>query len=47
MTFVFYLFHGLGLSSRADTGYRQTNVDCWTNALVEEFGLEENLPIRD
>lgn len=42
-----YLFHGLDLSSRADTTHRQTDINGGTDTLVEQLGLKENLPIRD
>lgn len=41
------LFHGLDLSSGADTTHRETNVDGRTDTLVEEFTLQENLTVCD
>lgn len=42
-----YLLHGPGLGSRADSGHRQTHVDSWTDTLVEQLGLQENLRQTD
>ena len=41
------LLHSLKLGSRSDTGDRETDVDGWSNTLVEEFGFQENLSISD
>lgn len=41
------LLHGLELSSGSDTGDRKTDVDGWTDTLVEEFGLQEDLAVGD
>ena len=41
------LLHGLNLSSRSDTGHRETDVNSWTNSLVEKLSLEENLSISN
>ena len=40
------LLHGPGLGSRSDTGHRQTDVDGWTNTLVEQLSLQEDLSER-
>jgi hypothetical protein len=41
------LFHSLNLSGRSDTRYRKTDINGWTNTLVEEFGFEENLTVSN
>ena len=41
------LFHGLGLGSRSDTRYRQTDVNSGTNTLVEQLSFQENLSVSD
>ena len=41
------LLHGLELSGGTDTGDRKTDVDGWTNTLVEEFGFQEDLTVGD
>ena len=42
-----YLFHGLGLGSRSDTRYRQTDVNSGTNTLVKQLSFQENLSVSD
>ena len=37
------LLHGLGLGSGSDTRHRQTDVDGWTDTLVEQLALQEDL----
>src|SRR5699024_3832373 len=39
------LLHALGLSSATNTGNRNTDVNCRTNALVEQVGLQEDLAV--
>lgn len=41
------LLHGLKLGSRTDTRHGKTDVNGWSDTLVEEFGLQENLSISD
>merc|ERR1719341_1587092 len=41
------LLHGLGLSSRADTGHGQTDVDGGSDTLVEQLCLQEDLSVSD
>jgi len=41
------LFHSFDLGGRSDTRYRKTDINGWTNTLVEEFGFEENLAISN
>lgn len=41
------LFHGLNLSSGTDTRDGQTDVDSWSDTLVEQLSLQENLTISD
>ena len=41
------LFHSFDLSGRTDTRYRKTDINGWTNTLVEKFGFKENLAISD
>merc|ERR1719500_2410709 len=41
------LLHGLGLSSRTDTGHRQTDVDGGSDTLVEQLCLQEDLSVSD
>ena len=41
------LLHGLDLGCGTDTRYGKTDVNGRTYTLVEEFGFEENLAIRD
>merc|ERR1719464_1485787 len=41
------LLHGLGLSSRTDTGHGQTDVNGGTNTLVEQLCLQEDLSVSD
>ena len=41
------LFHGLDLSSGADTTDREADVDGWSDSLVEQLSLQENLAISD
>lgn len=42
-----YLLHRLGLSSRSDSGHRQTDVDGRSDTLVEQFCLQEDLSVSD
>lgn len=42
-----HLFHGLGLSGRSYTGYRQTDVDGRSDTLVEQLGFQEDLSVSD
>lgn len=42
-----HLLHRLSLRSRADTRHRKTDVDGWSDTLVEELSLEEDLAVRD
>lgn len=42
-----HLLHGLGLGSRSYTGHRQTDVDGWTDTLVEQLGFQEDLSVSD
>jgi len=39
------LFHGLELGSGTDSGDGKTDVDSWSNTLVEELGLQEDLTV--
>ncbi|KAH3663765.1 hypothetical protein OGAPHI_005167 [Ogataea philodendri] len=39
------LLHGLNLGSRTDSRHRQTDVDSWSDTLVEQFSLQEDLTI--
>lgn len=39
--------HGGDLSSRPDSGHRETDVDGRTNTLVKQFGFQENLTVSD
>jgi len=41
------LLHGLELGSGSDSGDGETDVDCWSDTLVEELGLQENLTVSD
>jgi hypothetical protein len=41
------LLHGLDLGGRSDAGNGETNVDCGTDTLMEELGLEEDLTVGD
>merc|ERR1740123_633296 len=41
------LLHGLGLSSRTDTGHGQTDVDGGSDTLVEQLCLQEDLSVSD
>ena len=41
------LLHGLDLGGGADTGHRETDVNGGADTLVEELGLEEDLPVGD
>merc|ERR1719431_2102804 len=41
------LLHGLGLSSRTDTGHGQTDVDGGSDTLVEQLCLQEDLSVND
>jgi hypothetical protein len=41
------LLHGLELSSGTDTGHGKTDVDGWSDTLVEELGLQEDLSVGD
>ena len=41
------LLHGLDLGVAADTGHRDTGVDCRHDAGVEQLGLQEDLTIGD
>merc|ERR1719452_180778 len=41
------LLHGLGLSSRTNTGHGQTHVDGGSDTLVEQLCLQEDLTISD
>jgi hypothetical protein len=42
-----YLFHCFGLGSRADTRYGQADVDGWSDTLVKQLGLQEDLAVSD
>ena len=42
-----YLLHGTGLGSRTDTGHRETDVDGWSDTLVEQFSFQENLTVSN
>ena len=42
-----HLLHGLDLGVAADTGHRDTGVDCRHDAGVEQLGLQEDLTIGD
>ena len=42
-----HLFHGFDLGATAHARHRDTHVDGWPNAGVEEVGFEEDLTIRD
>ena len=39
--------HGLDLGGRSDPGHGETDVDGWTDTLVEEFSLQEDLAVSD
>ncbi|KAH3658809.1 hypothetical protein OGATHE_006535 [Ogataea polymorpha] len=39
------LLHGLNLSSGTNSGHRQTDVNSWSDTLVEQFCLQEDLTI--
>jgi hypothetical protein len=39
--------HGLDLRGSTDAGDRDPDVDRWTNACIEQIGLEEDLAIGD
>ena len=41
------LLHGLELGSGTDTGHRETDINGWSNTLVEKFGLQEDLTISN
>jgi len=41
------LLHGLNLSGGTDTRDRQTDVDSWSDTLVEQLSLQENLTISN
>merc|ERR1719464_349428 len=41
------LLHGLGLSSRTDTGHGETDVDSGSDTLVEQLCLQEDLSVSD
>src|SRR5690625_345904 len=41
------LLHTLGLSSATNTGNRHTDVNCRTDALVEQVGLQEDLAVSN
>jgi hypothetical protein len=41
------LFHGFELGSRTDSGDGETDVDCWSNTFMEEFGFQENLTVSN
>jgi len=41
------LLHGLELGSGTDSGDGETDVDCWSDTLVEELGLQEDLTVSD
>ena len=42
-----HLLHGLDLSVAADTGHRDTGVDCRHDTGVEQLGLQEDLTVSD
>lgn len=42
-----YLLHSFGLSSRAYSGHGQTYINSWTNTLVEQLSLQEDLKYID
>lgn len=42
-----YLFHGLGLGGRADSGHRQADIDGRSDTLVEQLCLQEDLAVCD
>lgn len=46
-TIIPYLFHGLHLSGRSYTAYRETHIDGWADTLVEKLSLQENLAVCD
>mmetsp|Transcript_18180 Transcript_18180/g.42282 ORF Transcript_18180/g.42282 Transcript_18180/m.42282 type:complete len:302 (+) Transcript_18180:32-937(+) len=39
------LLHGLDLCCTSDTAHRQADIHSWTDTLVEQLGLQEDLPI--
>jgi len=41
------LLHGLELGGGSDSGDGETDVDCWSDTLVEELGLQEDLTVSD
>jgi hypothetical protein len=41
------LLHGLDLSGGTDTGDGKTDVNGWTDTLVEQLGLQEDLSVSD
>jgi len=41
------LLHGLELSSGTDSRDGETDVDCWSNTLVEELSLQEDLTVSN
>ena len=41
------LLHGLNLSGRSDSRHRKTDVNGWSDTLVEELSLKEDLSISD
>lgn len=41
------LLHGLDLSGGSDSGDGKTDVNCWSDTLVEELSLQEDLSISD
>ena len=41
------LLHGLDLGSGTDSGHRETDINGWSDTLVEELSLQEDLSISD
>ena len=41
------LLHGLDLGSGTDTGHRETDVNGWSDTLVEQLSLQEDLAVSD
>jgi len=41
------LLHGLELGSGTDSGDGETDVDCWSDTLVEELSLQEDLTVSN
>ena len=42
-----HLLHSLDLSGRTDSRYRKTDINSWSDTLVEELSLQEDLSISD